>query len=195
MQIAAAGLMVVGTVLSYQASQAEASALEQQGQVRQQVGELKAAQYTQQAGQERATAQRKSAEERRRGRIVSSNLQARAAMTGATTDPTVLDLEGEIAGDTTYRALTRLFEGEDSARDLEFAAELERIGAEQAGIAGRTAAKATRRRAVVSLLTGLGTAGLGLATSSGGGGSLLSNYGGGGPPSSSYGFLNAARGY
>lgn len=84
---------------------------------------FEAAQLTQAAGQERASSQRVAIEERRRARLASSSAVARAAASGAgASDPTVLNIIGDLAAEGEYNALSALFSGEESARGLEMAA-------------------------------------------------------------------------
>jgi hypothetical protein len=112
------------------------------------------------AGQERAASQRAAFEERRQSRIVLSNAQAAAAASGAgTTDPSVLNITSSLAGEGEYRALTRMYEGEQSARNYETSAGFRRYEGKQAARAGRIGAMTT-------LLEG--------------GSSLYQRYGGGG---------------
>lgn len=71
------------------------------------------------AAEERAIAGRKAMEERRRGRLALSTLQANAAASGAgATDPTVLGLMSDIAGRAEYNALAETWSGEQRARGL-----------------------------------------------------------------------------
>lgn len=73
----------------------------------------------QSAGQERAKAQRASQEQRRQAALVSSRARAVAgASGGGVTDPTVVDITSELAGEGERRALTAMYEGEDRARGV-----------------------------------------------------------------------------
>lgn len=87
--------------------------------------EYVAAQQEQQAGQERAAAQRKAIEDRRQTRLAQSRLQALAG--GGGNDPTVVNLAADIAGEGELRALTSLYQGEERATGLEAAAKSTRI--------------------------------------------------------------------
>lgn len=75
--------------------------------------EFEAQQLESAAGRDRASGQRRAAEERRQARLVESALQARS---GGGLDPTIAKLQSDIAGEGEYRALTALYEGEESAR-------------------------------------------------------------------------------
>lgn len=75
------------------------------------------------AGQERATAQRAAIEERRRAGLLESRARAVAAKSGGgVSDPSVIDLIGDISAEGEYRALTRMYEGETAAQSLELEA-------------------------------------------------------------------------
>lgn len=77
-----------------------------------------------QAGKERASSQRASIEERRQAAKVSSRALALAAASGAgASDPSVINNIAEIEGEGEYRALTALYNGEETARGQEFEAD------------------------------------------------------------------------
>lgn len=86
------------------------------GRAADQQARARAAQYEQQAGQEVAASQRKAIEERRRARLLSSKLQARAG--GGASDPGVVALDAGIVGEGEYRALTELYFGDERAAGL-----------------------------------------------------------------------------
>lgn len=99
--------------------------------------DFQAKQMEQRAGQERASSQRVAIEERRRAAIAGSNAQAAAAASGGgATDPTVLNIQGGIAGQGEYNALSALFEGEEKGRGLELQATSARMEGKQAKRAG-----------------------------------------------------------
>lgn len=84
---------------------------------------FEAAQMKQQAGQERAVAQRQAIEQRRQAGLANSRVQAVAAASGAgATDPTVLNIEGNNAATGEYNALSALYSGEEKARGFEMSA-------------------------------------------------------------------------
>jgi len=106
-----------------------------------------AAQLEQRAGQSRATAQRQSIEDRRQSRLALSRLQALGGGGGG--DETMVKLASDIAGEGEYRALTSLYEGEEQARSDE-----QQAGAVRAS--GKNAKRASRIKAIPSILTGFG---------------------------------------
>ena len=76
-----------------------------------------AQQQAEAAVRSRAIGQRQASQERKQARLVSSAIQARAM--GGGLDPTVVDIEREVAGEGEYRALAALYEGEQGALGLE----------------------------------------------------------------------------
>lgn len=107
-----------------------------------------ALQLEQQAGQDRASAQRAAIEQRRSARYMQSRVQALAAASGAgASDPTVVNLQNSIDAEGEYAALTAMYEGEDVARSKEFAASVARKQ-------GSAAATASYLKAGSTLLSG-----------------------------------------
>lgn len=81
--------------------------------------DFEAKQMETQAGQERASAQRRAREDRREKRLIQSRAQAlSAASGGGAVDPSVVDIIGDLEEDGEYRALNSIWEGEDRARGL-----------------------------------------------------------------------------
>lgn len=96
------------------------------------------------AGNERATAQRSAAEERRAARLMESRARAVAAKSGAgATDPTVLNIMGDLSAEGEYRALSRMYEGETAAQSLE--------------LEGKERKRAERGRSVATILSSAAT--------------------------------------
>lgn len=119
-------LMVIGTVVSAYGTIAAGSAQRAEA-------DSQAYQMRQQAGQERASAQRAEIVQRRQGAFALSRAQAVAAAGGGdTTDPTVVNVEKDIAGQTEYNAMTALFNGEERARGLETGANFKNFEGDQA---------------------------------------------------------------
>lgn len=78
-----------------------------------------AAAMERQAGRVRAQGQRAAIEDKRQGRLVQSRIQALAAASGAgAQDPTVVKLQGDIEGESEYRALSDLYTGDTQADTL-----------------------------------------------------------------------------
>ncbi len=127
-------LPVVSTV--FQAAGAIGGGVSKDNAARFQAQQLETA-----AGQERAAAQRAAEEQRRQARLAGSRLQAVAG--GAGSDPTVMNLAADIAGEGEYRALTALFEGESRARGMEGQARAARYEGKQARTAGMMKAATT----------------------------------------------------
>ena len=104
--LAGTGITAAGTLAAGDAAKASA--------------ESQALQMQQQATQARAASQRNMMEHQRQQTMVQSQLQARAAASGAgAEDPTVVNLGGAIAARGEEQALMDLYNGENSARGLE----------------------------------------------------------------------------
>lgn len=133
----AAAAMVGGTLLS-------AYGRHEEGQQASRAASIEATQYDQRAGTTRATSQRQAIEERRQATLAASRAQAVAASSGA--DATSTDVTraiSDIAGEGEYRALTALYEGEDSAVGDEYKAKTRRYEGRMARRAGNIAAMST----------------------------------------------------
>ena len=100
---------------------AAGTALEAVGSYRSKVSE--AHQLKRRAGQTRAQSQRVSNEERRQAELVRSRAVAVAGSSGTAVDSVGLNtIYGDISAEGEYRALTALWNGEEEAIGLEFAA-------------------------------------------------------------------------
>jgi hypothetical protein len=98
---------------------------------------FEADQMKQQAGQERASSQRKADEERKQKVYAESRSQALAAASGGgAADPTVVDTTGQLEQEGKYRELNALYEGEDRARGLEAGASAKQLEGRNALTAG-----------------------------------------------------------
>lgn len=112
------------------------------------------------AGQQRASGQRAAMEERRRASLVRSRSVALAAASGGSvSDPTVMNLLGDIDTESELRALTAIYQGEESARGLEYGAELTRAGGAGEAYAGRIKDRASRFAAFGTLAQGASNVG------------------------------------
>jgi hypothetical protein len=131
--VLSAASTVLGAVGSIHSGNAEARELRSQ-----------AAQLDEQAGLERATAQRRSIEERRGARLAGSRALALAAASGAgADDPSVLNTITGLDGEGEYRALSTLYSGDQTARGLEADAAARRRGAKSARTTGLIRAGST----------------------------------------------------
>lgn len=107
------------------------------GRAEDKAAKFQAAQMQQQAGQERAAGQREAIDERRKARLAESRALAVSAASGAgASDPTVLDIMGDLESEGEYRALTALYNGEERARGLESGAAAKRFEGATAKRAG-----------------------------------------------------------
>ncbi|KKN80686.1 hypothetical protein LCGC14_0327780 [marine sediment metagenome] len=158
MMVASTLIGVVGQMQQASAQQAAGQAQAAAAAHRAAIANRQAQVMEQQAGQERAVSQRAAQEERRRGRFVSSRVQALSAASGAgALDPTIVGILGDIGTEEETRALTALYEGEERARGLEYGATLERAGGAGALFAGQAARRAGRSAAARSRLSAAGT--------------------------------------
>lgn len=135
-----------------------------QGEAADRNSKIEGAQLQQQAGQSRAEGQLRAVQERRSARYVQSRALAVAAASGAgASDPTVVNLISDIAGEGEFRALTSLYEGESAGNKMEYGAKIRRRE-------GKAAATSSALNAAGTLLSGSS--------------SWAAKYGGGGPLSS-----------
>lgn len=102
---------------------------------------FEAAQLERQANERKAVSQRQAMEYDRQGRLqMSRALAVAAASGGGASDPTVMDVMGDIAGETNYLKMTALYEGEEQAKTLGMAAGLRRQEGDLAKEAGKIGA-------------------------------------------------------
>jgi len=115
---AAAIPAIAGTVLTYYGQQ-------QAGKVAEQNAAFKAAQLKRAAGLKKAESQRSALEIERQGKLQQSRaLAVAAASGGGASDPTIVDHMARLAGETNYRKMVALYEGEDAANQLNLQAEI-----------------------------------------------------------------------
>lgn len=164
---AAAGIQVVGTVLSAAGQLKAGGAAKRAGRERRKVSQFEARQLEQQAGQAVASAQRGAMEEQRRADLMSSRALALAASGGGgVDDPTMVSLFSDIESEGAYRAGISLYQGEEEARKLKMAATAKRMEGEIAARGGEEQQQAYNLAAMGSLIEGAS--------------SLYMKYGGGG---------------
>jgi hypothetical protein len=123
-------LLAAGTALSAGGSilgaNSEAAALRSQ-----------AAQLDAQAGLERASSQRQAIDEKRQAKLAASRgLAIAAASGGGADDPSVVNALAGIEGEGEYRALTALYNGDQTALGMEDEAKAKRAGAKSVKTAG-----------------------------------------------------------
>jgi len=151
------------TALAMQAAGTIFSAYSQQqgGKDQQRLANFQADQLDRNAGQSLAASQRNAFQERRQARLVSSRAQALAAASGAgATDPTVLNIQGDIAKQGEYNALTALYNGDVQAQDQRFAAQARRTSGAMEKSAADTQALSTVLSGAASLYDRYGDQGV-----------------------------------
>jgi len=105
---------------------------------------FEAKQLERKATRSRARGTREAAEERRKGKILASNVRAAMAGSGtSTTDVGAVEQLADVKRVTDYNALAALFESETEAKDLELAGEARRFEGKAAKSAGRKKGLAT----------------------------------------------------
>lgn len=138
-------LQTAGTVLSAYGSI-------QQGNAAADAGASEARQLAYRAGQTRASTQRGANDARRQGRYIVSRGRAIAAKSGAgVTDPTVINTLADVSAEGEYAALTRMYEGEDSAQGMEATARARKREGNAAQTSGYLRAASTVLNQGVSL--------------------------------------------
>lgn len=161
-------MAVAGAATSIIGGNNAAASAKEAGARQKAASEFEAAQLEQNAGQAIASSQREAEEQRRQTRLVQSRaLALSAASGGGVTDPTVVNLIGDIAGEGAYRAGVALYQGADKARQMNMGASAKRYEGDLAVEAGNNKAKAYRMQGIAGAF--------GSATS------LFGKYGGGGP--------------
>lgn len=120
--------------------------------------QFQAAQARQNAGQEIAASQRDAAEQQRQIRLMNSRALALAAASGAgATDPTIVKIISNNAGEGAYRAALSLYKGEERARAMRMEAAARDYDASLAVEDGERRAGAYDRAAIGSLFKGAGS--------------------------------------
>jgi hypothetical protein len=147
----------VAPVVAIAGSLFQAKGQQDAGAAAQQSAEFIALEDEQAATNSRGASQRAAEEERRQGLLAQSRATALAAASGGgADDPTVVKIISNIAGESEYRALTALYQGEDRARAYENDASLRRAGGGEAMRAGQIAASGTLIQGGSSLLSRYG---------------------------------------
>ncbi len=104
-----------------------------------------------QANLERAVSQRQAARQKREGERVLSRQRTLAATSGfSADDPTSLKLGTETAGAATLEELLTLAQGEDTAKQMEYAGDLTAYGGKSARSAARIGATASQLSSIAS---------------------------------------------
>lgn len=163
--------MVGGTALSAAGQISSGNAAAAAGQSEQQASDYSALVLTQQAGQVRAVSQAKAINSNLQTAYVQSTVRARAAASGGSaTDPTVVNLQGQIGARGQYSALAALYTGEEEARGDENKASLDIFTGQQQLAAGQAKQTAGYIGAFASVLSGAGSIGAKYGGTGGSGG-------------------------
>lgn len=147
----------IAPVMAIAGSMFQAKGQQDAGAASQQSAEFIAIQDEQAANNVRGSAQRAAMEERRQGALAGSRAKALAAASGGGADDvTTTKILSSIAGESEYRALARLYQGEDQAYGYLSDASLRRSGGGEAKRAGDTAAMGTLIQGGSSLMSRYG---------------------------------------
>lgn len=161
-------LQIGGSLFSMMGASDAADAAEVMGQRARQAADFRAAQLRSNAGQAIAASQRAGDNEVRRANLLASRaLAVAAASGGGASDPTVVKLISNIAGEGTYRRLSAMYEGEERARAMRMQADAASYEGAIAEEAGYMKADSYRTQGMAGLFKM--------------GGSLFEKYGGNGP--------------
>jgi hypothetical protein len=105
---------------------------------------IEARQMEAQAKEEFAASQRAGFEQERQGALKASRMLALAAASGGgASDPTIVNLMANLAGETQYRKSVELYEGGERAKDLRYQGQVRRYEGKEAKRAGKLGAFTT----------------------------------------------------
>ena len=149
---------VVGTALQYSAQRKASKAASEQAKQEDLAADYEAKQLEHQAGQVVAISQREALDERKKAKLLESRALALAAASGGgASDPTIVKIMSDIAGEGAYRAQTALYEGAEESRRLMKGAEARRMGGTMAGQSALSVARAREIGSVGTLFQGAGS--------------------------------------
>lgn len=152
---AAPYLSAAGTILQVGQMMSAGKAAKAGGEAAQRMADYEARQMEVKAGQERAFAQHRMLDARRRTDLAQSRLQAlSAAGGGGALDPGIVDLAEDIEAEGEDRALMELYAGEERALGLTSGAAARRVEGANAYSAGRSRQQGYNLGAAGTLLEG-----------------------------------------
>ncbi len=133
-----AGFAAIATIVSAVGTGVQALGALQQGRDQKAAYEFEAKQREQQANESRAASQREAqARNREAEAILSRQRTVAAATSGDVTDPSVLDIMGDTAGEADLARRTEIYRGENRARGYQDAAKVARMNADRAMTSAR----------------------------------------------------------
>lgn len=144
-----------GSVLQSRAAHSAGADAYQAGKATLEAAEFEAGQLDTAANQAVGAGQRAAAEERRKGRLIQSRILALAAAGGGASDPTVMNLMADAAGEAEYRALLAGYEAGEIARVRRMESSARRYEGRVALQQGLSERQTFRTRASSTLLSGL----------------------------------------
>ena len=152
------GLAAAGLLSGVAGNMQAGKEAKKQGERVRALGEFEAAQLEQNAGQQIAAAQRAGMEEERKFDLMQSRALALAAASGGgASDPTVIKIISDLAGEGAYRKSVALYQGEENARQMRLAAVARRMEGEAGFQGGVSAQRAYNINAASGALSGAGS--------------------------------------
>lgn len=140
--------MAIPAVLTVASTVMGAKAQREQGKQEQANAYEEAEQLDINAGQQVAAAQRSAMEHQREGRLAQSRaLAVAAASGGGASDPTVINIISQLAGETAYRGMVDLYQGQEESRNM-------RLEAENMRRTGDASRKAGNQKSFATVLDG-----------------------------------------
>lgn len=130
-------LQIASTVLS-------AAGQYRAGKTEEKRAKLESRQLEEQAKTEVAASQRAGFEQERQGRLKASRMLALAAASGGgASDPTIINMMANLAGETQYKKAVEMYEGEERGRQLRYEGQIRRFEGKEAKRAGKFGAFTT----------------------------------------------------
>ena len=157
------GISAIGSMSSAKAQKSQGKAAQKQAQIsahnEQVAAEFEASQADYLATQAKAVSYIEAHEQRRMAALLASRSLALAAASGAgASDPSVVDLIGQIYTEGAYRSALAMYEGEEAARSYTVAGQARRLGGASAASAkiyeGKSIANASKINATSTLISG-----------------------------------------
>lgn len=152
-------LMIAGTAMDFIGGMKQAAGIASAGRAEQAQQQYLAKQMEQQAGQERASAQRSMIEANRKRDLALSRARAVSASGGGSASD-ILDILTGIESEGEYERQAAIFQGEEAAVGLEHRAAVSRFEGDQAYKAAKKAAQQQRIATFGKLLFSAGSMGM-----------------------------------
>jgi hypothetical protein len=144
-----------GTVSDAFSQYLQGQGYQQHGQMQAAAAQFAAAQMRQNANSAAAMSERQAFDIGQKGQYLGSRIQALAAgQGGSASDPTVLNLQSRVAGETAYRQAAAIYGGQAKAREMTLAAQAEEWSGKEAAQMGEKAGMSATFASLNTLLKG-----------------------------------------